>query len=168
MWGLLKSLSSYGCCYTFQIAESDCLWLWVSSGCHRSMMSTMRDWLFGWSCHTSWSKESSKTKMAPSCHDKYGWSATLNLERLPGGTLRPRWALKRQLVGPEWGWTWVPASITLNLTWPLLLDEISGIVLMREQVVGALLQLALLGLPCRKSSNWDQWPLSWRLSPSLT
>ena len=63
---------------------------WLSCGCHRSKMSTIRDSLFLLKCQTSWSKESSKINISPFCHCKY-WSATLNFVFvLPSGICKPK------------------------------------------------------------------------------
>lgn len=51
-------------------------------------------------------------------------SATLMLA--PSGTINPRWALRRQLVGPVWAHTWVAGLMMENLTW----NKINGFILM--------------------------------------
>ena len=82
---------------------------------------------------------SSITKIFPSDHLSR-LSAILISTRPPSsGIRRPRWALRRVLVGPLWGWTWVPECMTLNLIWPLwhLVAEYSIYFSSKEHVWGA-------------------------------
>ena len=59
------------------MAGNEALFSALSWGCHRSMMSTILASLFSFVCQTSWSKESSNTKISPSDQCRY-LSATRN------------------------------------------------------------------------------------------
>jgi hypothetical protein len=72
---------------------------------------------------------------------------------VPWGTTRPRWARKRQFVGPQCGQTWVPACITLNLAWPRRQSRAAGNSLISWQVKGALRQLAAILRPKTRLRN---------------
>lgn len=133
-------------------------------------------------CQTSCSKLSSKTMTFPSSHDLKRQSKInrgLKIQKVKNhylvssatlryvffGTTRPKWLLNLQLVGPQWGHTWVFGNITLNLACPLVQVAAGGKAPIKEHVIGALLQLACL-LPRKKRSNCFQSPVSFKFSAS--
>lgn len=135
----------------------------VRSGCHKSTIKTRRGRVP--LCQTSCSKESSKTINSPSCQVRVSLRTRKNT---PFGILSPRWALIRQLVGPQCGHMWTPGVRSENFTWPRLQVFAASIFSISLHVLGTLAQFDSIRFPLTNNANSFQSPFSLRFSSSDT